>query len=179
MVKTSSLSSFRRARQVALELKRWVETGRMEMALPTRRIDAGKLVRPMRETARVPRVQDIMDRTVPSVSDGEEIQEAAKKLLKGDTNHLVVLDREGKLVGIVTTYDVSKAIARPGRAKHVRDIMTRKVITTNPDEHVDIVARKLEQYNVSALPVVDPESRVLGMLTAIDLGKLFGGRWLK
>jgi CBS domain-containing protein len=57
--------------------------------------------------------------------------------------------------------------------------MTKKVITTSPDEHVDIAARKLEQYNVSALPVVGPENRVLGMLTAIDLGKLFGGRWLK
>jgi uncharacterized protein (DUF39 family)/CBS domain-containing protein len=179
VAKTSSLSSFRRAREVALELKRRVETGRMEMALPTRRIDAEKLARPMRETARVPRVQDIMDRNVPSVSDGEEIQEAAKKLLRGDTNHLVVLDREGRLVGIVTTYDVSKAIARPGRARQVRDIMTMKVITTNPDEHVDIVARKLEHYNVSALPVVDRRNQVLGMLTAIDLGKLFGGRWLK
>jgi uncharacterized protein (DUF39 family)/CBS domain-containing protein len=179
MAKTSSLSSFRRARQVALELKRWVETGKMEMALPTRRIDAQKLVRPMRETARVPRVQDIMDRSVPSISEGEEIQEAARKLLKGDTNHIVVLDREGRLVGIVTTYDVSKAVARPGRARQVRDIMTTRVITTMPDEHVDIAARKLEQYNVSALPVVDAKYQVLGMLTAIDLGKLFGGRWLK
>jgi CBS domain-containing protein len=57
--------------------------------------------------------------------------------------------------------------------------MTTRVITTNPDEHVDIVARKLEHYNVSALPVVDPKGKVLGMLTAINLGKLFGGRWLK
>ena len=71
------------------------------------------------------------------------------------------------------------AIARPGRAKTVKDIMTTRVITTNLDEHVDIVARKLEHYNVSALPVVDPNEKVLGMLTAIDLGKLFGGRWLK
>jgi CBS domain-containing protein len=164
---------------VALELKRWVETGKMTLSLPTRRIDATRLARPMRETARVPRVQDIMDRNIYSVSDGDEIREAAKRLLKGDTNHLVVLDKEGKLVGIITTYDLSKAIARPGRAKKVRDIMTTKVITTNPDEHVDIVARKLEHYNVSALPVVDPKEKVLGMLTAINLGKLFGGRWLK
>ncbi|HTY52507.1 MAG TPA: homocysteine biosynthesis protein [Methanomicrobiales archaeon] len=179
MVKTSSLSSFRRARGVARELKGWVESGKMTVALPTRRIDPKKLARPMRETARAPRVQDIMDRNIPSVGDGEDIQEAARRLLKGDTNHLVVTDPDGKLVGIITTYDLSKAIARPGRAKQVKDIMTRKVITTTPDEHVDIVARKLEQHNVSALPVVDRAGKVLGMLTAIDLGKLFGGRWLK
>jgi CBS domain-containing protein len=42
---------------------------------------------------------------------------------------------------------------------------------------VDIAAQKLEKNNISALPVVDTGDRVVGMLTAIDLGKLFGGRW--
>jgi len=45
-------------------------------------------------------------------------------------------------------------------------------------EAVDVAVRKLEQYNISALPVVDGEKRVIGMLTAMNLGKLFG-RWLK
>jgi CBS domain-containing protein len=44
---------------------------------------------------------------------------------------------------------------------------------------VDIAVRKLEQYNISALPVVDVKNHVVAMLTAMDLGKLFGGRWLK
>ena len=57
--------------------------------------------------------------------------------------------------------------------------MKKKVITTTPNEAVDIAVRKLEQHNISALPVVDGQYRIVGMLTAIDLGKLFGGRWLK
>ncbi|TLN01038.1 CBS domain-containing protein, partial [bacterium] len=61
----------------------------------------------------------------------------------------------------------------------VKDIMTTKVIRTTPGEHVDIAAQKLERNNISALPVVDEENHVLGMLTAIDLGKLFGKRWQK
>jgi CBS domain-containing protein len=77
----------------------------------------------------------------------------------------------------VTTYDVSKAVLRPDKGGLVRDIMTRRVIRTNPDEPVDIAAQKLEKNNISALPVVDSADHVIGMLTAIDLGKLFGGRW--
>jgi CBS domain-containing protein len=57
--------------------------------------------------------------------------------------------------------------------------MKTKVITTTPDEAVDIAVRKLEQHNISALPVVDAHHHVVAMLTAIDLGKLLGGRWLK
>jgi uncharacterized protein (DUF39 family) len=178
-VKTSSLSSFRRARQVAAELKGWIEQGKMQVALPTRPIDAQKVSQPMHQTMQGPRVLDIMDRLVVSIREDEEIKTAAKKLLKGETNHLPVINAAGILVGIVTTFDISKAVANPGKAHLVKDIMKTKVITAKPDEAVDIAVQKLEQYNISALPVVDDEHRVLGILTAMNLGKLFGGRWLK
>lgn len=175
-VRTSSLSSYRKARAVAQELKAWIEAGKMELALPTRRIDPAKRVKPMRETAAIPRVRDIMNREVISITEDDEIRVAAKRLLRGETNHLPVLDGNGTLSGIITTYDVSKAVVYDGRLKKVKDIMTRQVIRTTPDEPVDIAARKLEQNNISALPVVDAANRVVGILSAIDLGKLFGGR---
>jgi CBS domain-containing protein len=178
-VRTSSLSSFRRARIVADSLKDWIEKGKMELCLPTQPINPTKQVRPMHETVKGPRVLDIMDRNVVSIGEEEEIKGAARRLLKGETNHLPVINREGRLVGIVTTFDVSKAVANPGKARLVRDIMKKKVITTTPDEAVDNAVRKLEQHNISALPVVDTQNHVVAMLTAIDLGKLFGGRWLK
>jgi len=149
----------------------------MELALPTRRIDPTKRVRPMRETAITPRVRDIMNRQVISITEDEEIRVAAKRLLKDETNHLPVLDDNGMLVGIITTYDVAKAVVTDGKLRQVRDIMTRNVIKTTPDEPVDIAAQKLKRNNISALPVVDTTNRVVGILSAIDLGELFGGRW--
>lgn len=178
-IRTSSLSSFRRARMVAESLKDWIAAGKMELTLPTRKIDPKRQVHPLHETLKSPRVLDIMDRNIVSIGEGEEIRTAARKLLKGETNHLPVINRENRLVGIVTTFDVSKAVASPGKAKLVRDIMKKKVIVTTPDESVDIAVRKLEQYNISALPVVDADYHVVAMLTAMDLGKLLGGRWLK
>jgi CBS domain-containing protein len=53
------------------------------------------------------------------------------------------------------------------------------VVTTTSYEAVDIAIRKLEQNNISGLPVVDAENHVIAFLTAIDLGKLLGKRWLK
>jgi CBS domain-containing protein len=79
----------------------------------------------------------------------------------------------------VTTFDISKAVANPGKAHLVKDIMKKKVVTTTPEEAVDIAVQKLEKYNISALPVVDNQLHVIGILTAMNLGKLFGGRWLK
>lgn len=176
-IKTSSLSSYRKAREVARTLKNWIEAGQMELAIPIRAIDTKKRAHPILETHRTPRVRDIMDQNVPSISEDEEIRTAARNLLRGDTNHLPVLDAERRVVGIVTTYDISKAVIRPSVGDLVRDIMTRKVITTTPLEAVDIAVLKLEKYNISALPVVDDAGHFVGMLTAIDLGKLFGRRW--
>jgi CBS domain-containing protein len=178
-VRTSSLSSFKKAREVAGELKRWVESGAMQLFLPTRPIDSQKPVKPMHESAKGPRVLDIMNRQVVSIGEDEEIRTAAKKLLKGETNHLPVINGDNVLVGIVTTFDISKAVANPGKAHLVKDIMRKKVITTAPDEAVDIAVQKLEKNNISALPVVDSGNHVIALLTAMDLGKLFGGRWLK
>ncbi len=92
---------------------------------------------------------------------------------------LPVINGDNVLVGIVTTFDISKAVANPGKAHLVKDIMRKKVITTTPDEAVDIAVQKLEKNNISALPVVDDVNHVIALLTAMDLGKLFGGRWLK
>ncbi len=178
-VRTSSLSSYRKALDVARTLQDWIQKGTFELALPTRKIDPTLAARPMRETARVPRVRDIMNTNVISIGEEESIRDAAKTLLKGDTNHLPVINRDGMLVGIVTTYDVSKAVVKEDKNQKVRDVMTTKVIKTAPDEHVDVAAQKLERHNISALPVVDDQNHMVGLLTAIDLGKLFGKRWQK
>ena len=98
--------------------------------------------------------------------------------MKGETNHLPVINTEGRVVGIVTIYDISKAVVKMGIENTVSSIMSRKVITTSPGEAVDIAAMKLEKHNISALPVIDSEGKLIGLLSAIDLGKLFGKRWL-
>jgi len=173
-VATSPPSSFRMARQVASVLADRISSGRMTLALPTRPIDRTKTVRPMVETAQGPRVREIMDRQVVAITGDESVTVAAKKLLKGETNHLVVLDNEGRLAGVVTTYDLSKAVLRPERSMSVADVMSRRVITTEADEPVDIAARKLQRNNISALPVVDSDRRVIGMLTGTNLSRLIG-----
>jgi len=178
-IRTSPLSSFRVARDVAQELKCWIEAGKMEMASPTRRINAKKVNQIMKETRTSPPVREIMSRKVVSVLIDEDITIAARKLMKVDINHLTVLNDSGELAGIVTTFDISKAVARSTGVKSVRDIMSTEVITTSPDEPVDIAAHKLKSNNISALPVTDSRNRVVGMLNAIDLGKLFEGRWVK
>lgn len=52
---------------------------------------------------------------------------------------------------------------------YARDVMTTKVATVSPDTHVDEVARTLLERHVSAVPVVNDEGRVVGIVSEGDL----------
>lgn len=131
----------------------------------------------MRDRARAPQVRDIMNTSLVTISEDEDIRTAAKRLLRGGTNHLPVLDGANRLVGIVTTFDISKAVASNGKGETVKDIMTKRVVYTSPAEAVDVATHKLERNNISALPVVDESGKLVGILSAIDLSKLFERGW--
>ncbi|MDO5845718.1 MAG: homocysteine biosynthesis protein, partial [Methanocorpusculum sp.] len=178
-IRTSSLSSFKKAREVAGELKHRIESGTFTMALASRPIDAAKLVKPMAEKGNICHVSELMVTKFATITGEESVKEAARRLLSGETNHLPVVDAENRLVGIVTTYDVSKAYANDEQDLTAAGIMTKNVITIAPDAPVDFAARSLQQNNIGSLVVVDANRHVLGLLNSYDLGDLVGGRWHK
>ena len=51
----------------------------------------------------------------------------------------------------------------------VEDLMTTPVYTARPDESLLSAARTMRQHHISGLPVVDPEGRVLGVLSEKDI----------
>ena len=49
------------------------------------------------------------------------------------------------------------------------DIMTREVITVNPDDDVQKAANLLLEHHISGLPVIDVDEKVVGVLSEADL----------
>lgn len=175
-VRTSPLSSFKKAREVAGELKKRVENGTFTMALATRKIDATKRNKPMAEKGNTIYVSELMVTKFVTITGDESVKEAAKRLLIGETNHLPVIDGENHLIGILTTYDVSKAFANDEQDMTVSEVMTKNVITISPDSPIDFAARALQRHNIGSLVVIDTKRRVLGLLNSYDLGDLVGRR---
>lgn len=120
-------------------------------------------------------VKEIMARNVMTIHKNASVYEAAKKIMDVSFNHLPVVTENNNLVGIVTAWDISKAVAQ-NTFDLVENIMTRKVITATDSEQVTIAARRLEQHKVSAMPVVDEQNRVIGIITSDDISMLFARR---
>jgi uncharacterized protein (DUF39 family)/CBS domain-containing protein len=170
-VRVSSLSSLKMAKKVASTLKSWIEEGRFFLTSPVERLPTESVFKPMRQTEEIPFVVSVMHSAV-TCTENEEIRAIAERIVTKSVNHIVVVDEVGKLLGIVTSWDITRAMAE-GK-KSLAEIESRNVITTKPDEPLEVASKRMAQHNISALPVIDIEKKVMGIVTAEDVSKLLG-----
>ena len=78
---------------------------------------------------------------------------------------LYVTDKERHLTGILSLRDL--VTAEP--SKQIGEVMTRDVVNTTTDTNQEEVARAIQRYDFLALPVVDKENRLVGIVTVDDL----------
>jgi homoserine O-acetyltransferase len=52
--------------------------------------------------------------------------------------------------------------------------MSKNVITTAPDELIGSAAKKMEEHSISALPVVDENNHLIGLITSDAISMLIG-----
>ena len=78
---------------------------------------------------------------------------------------LYVTDKERHLTGILSLRDLVTA----DPTKQIGDVMTRDVVNTTTNTNQEEVARAIQRYDFLALPVVDKENRLVGIVTVDDL----------
>jgi uncharacterized protein (DUF39 family)/CBS domain-containing protein len=170
-IKVSSLSSLKTARKIAGTLKSWIEKGEFFLTAPVERLPVDTVFKPMRQTGETPFVANVMQRAV-TCRESEAVKAIAERIVTQSVNHIVVVDGTNKLTGIVTSWDITRALAQGKKA--LSDIVTRRVITAKLDEPLETASKRMAQHNISALPVIDNDKKVLGIVTAEDVSKFLG-----
>ena len=79
--------------------------------------------------------------------------------------YLYVLDAEQRLLGVVSFRELFSAPPD----KHVRDVMHTEVTTMPPDLDQEAVANLFAKSNLMAIPVVDADGRIQGIVTVDDV----------
>jgi len=173
-VPVSPLSSFRMARRIASTLKDWITRGEFLLSSPVEPLPRDTAFKPMKAEPSVPFVDDVATGKVVTIAPTTTIREAARTLTSESVNSLLVQAADGSLAGILTSWDIAKAIS--SGAQTAGEVMTRKVIVAHKGEPIDSAARKLEKHGISALPIVDGRKRVLGMVSDEDIARFVGRR---
>lgn len=119
------------------------------------------------------RVQDLMSKSVVTITPEESAALAARLLSRHELGSLPVCAADGTLVGIVTDRDIiTRCVAageEPGRVP-VRDIMSPAPSVITPETPISAAARLMAQRQVRRLPVVE-QGHVVGMLSLGDLAR--------
>jgi glutamate dehydrogenase (NAD(P)+) len=99
-------------------------------------------------------VADVME-SIPIISESRTVRDAAQLLVAEKGQMLGVVSPGGDLIGVVTEWDIAQASATAcAEDMPVSEIMTRDVIAARPTDGILDVVRKLEHYEITAMPVV-------------------------
>lgn len=165
-IPVSSMSSLSKARLIAQKLKEWIEKRTFFITAPVETLPRDTESHSLKVTSEIKFVSGFMSPAVTCTLK-ESITDVADKIVKNDQDHVPVVDDKGILIGIVTTFDLTRALAKG--TQNLADIVTRKVITTTPDDPISVAARKMKENAISALPVIDGKRKVLGLITSGDV----------
>lgn len=138
------------------------------------------------------KVRDVMTTHVVTVAPDDSVLAASRLMLQKKISGLPVVDRKGKLVGIVSEGDFLRRseigtkrtrprwiefILGPGRiaeeyvkinSRKVADVMSHEVRTVAPDDSLAAVVDLMERYRIKRVPVLQGEN-VVGIVTRANL----------
>jgi len=132
------------------------------------------------ESLRRRRVSEIMREEVVTLAANETLDLTQDVMNLGRVRHMPVLDGD-RLVGIVSRHDVLEASLSRAldfdaasrrsflRSVEVGEVMAKELVTVDPDTTLADAARLLVHRKIGCLPVVNPDGRLLGLVTETDL----------
>ena len=114
--------------------------------------------------------KDIMNKIVTAAKKNTIGRDLVIKLLSGMYSGLPVVDDKGKVVGVVSEFDLLKAI-RDGKALEqvkAEDIMSKNPICVSENTPVEEVIDLMMKHNIIRVPVVRNDNLV-GVISRCDI----------
>lgn len=112
--------------------------------------------------------KDLMSSPVRTIRPEVTIQEAQRVLLRYGHSGLVVVDGQGRLVGVISRRDIDIALHHGFGHAPVKGYMTTDVKTLSPDTPLAEIQRLMVQWDIGRLPVLQ-DGQLVGIVTRTDV----------
>jgi acetoin utilization protein AcuB len=122
----------------------------------------------------------IMHTHLVTVAPDTSLKKAKEIIENKKINHLLVVNKNKDLIGLVSDRDVKQSWASPATTLSVHelnylltqltveDIMVKKIITISPGTTIERAAYIMQQSRINALPVIESE-KLVGIITSTDV----------
>ncbi|MDQ1280310.1 MAG: hypothetical protein QG670_1573 [Thermoproteota archaeon] len=123
----------------------------------------------MSETAVL--VKDIMTSPVVKVLENDSVELVAKLMASNDLGSIIVTDKNGKPVGIITERDIVKRVAAKSLLSEIvkaEEVMSSPLITVNPEVDIKEAAKMMSLHGIRRLVVMDA-GNMIGLVSSKDI----------
>lgn len=129
-------------------------------------------------------VKELMTTEVVTVNHLDLMMKVKEVFDTNNFHHLPVVDKDHKLLGIISQHDFNKVLTTFSVFKNskaeianrrfmmsllAKDVMTKQVARLHPEDAISIAVGIFKENLFHALPIIDDENRVVGMLSTYDL----------
>jgi len=116
-------------------------------------------------------VKDVMNTNCPILREEDTILAASKYMKDEKVRNLPVVDRENKLVGLLTLREIIETMFREPSKILIKDSMIKFVATATPEDKLEDAIKLMLENQYGCLPVIDKDKSYFGVVSEADLLK--------
>jgi CBS domain-containing protein len=121
--------------------------------------------------------KEIMTRDLIRATDDMTIEEALKVLINHRITGLPVVDKKGKMMGVISEYDILSQISasKKKQGKIFQDLIlySKKIDAISEDTPLSKIVTEFIDTKFRRLPVIDKTGNLVGIITRRDLMKVY------
>ena len=116
---------------------------------------------------------DVMSVDIICAKVNVTVMEIATRIVLGVVNGMPIVNNDGKVIGIITTIDLLRAIksGKDLKITTANEIMTVNPLVINQDTEVDKIIYIMDKNNITMLPVIENDGRIIGICSRSDIIK--------
>jgi CBS domain-containing protein len=117
-------------------------------------------------------IRNVMTPNPKTVGPSSPVIEAARIMQTEGVGPVPVVEGE-RLVGMITDRDITIRVVAEGKDPQsaVSEIMSRDLVTVDPQETLDGALRLMAEHQVRRLPVVEEDGRLAGIVAQADVAQ--------
>ena len=115
-------------------------------------------------------VKEIMVEGIETIAENENLETALKKSTEEGEGGSLIVENDGEVVGIITTWDVLEEIGKDRNLKDIKvhDTMETHLVTIHTDDTVEHAAKEMVDHGIWRLPV-EESGQIVGIVSATDI----------
>ncbi len=115
-------------------------------------------------------VKEIMVEGVETIDENENLEAALKKSTEEGEGGSLIVEKNGEVTGIITTWDILEEIGNKHNLKDlkVHDAMETHLVTIHTDDTIEHAAKEMVDHGIWRLPV-EESGQIVGIVSATDI----------